>query len=265
MELQQRLCTQGDTLFRQRSYVPLPFLAVMILALWLEGSAALPLSASWIWACVAVSLAGQFIRADVVGHTPDGTSGRNTRVQVAKQLNTVGWYSVVRHPLYVGNGLMWLGLALLPGLWWLTLLVMLGFWLFYERIMLREEEFIKGEFGATFAAWAAVTPAFLPSFSRWQPWALTFSWKNVLRREFSGFFALVGLFVLLLVLREVFAGQSVAFSCGQKLALLAGLVSYLIIYVLRRWTRVSHERPRCPTALFTTEAQPRPMEDHSAE
>jgi protein-S-isoprenylcysteine O-methyltransferase Ste14 len=244
VELQHRLCKQGDTLFRLRSYVPLAFLGMMILALWLQGDESLPLAPLWIWACVAVSLAGQFIRADVVGHTPDGTSGRNTSVQVAKQLNTVGWYSVVRHPLYVGNGLMWLGLALLPGIWWLTLLVMAGFWLFYERIMLREEEFIKGEFGPAFLAWAEHTPAFLPRFSRWQPWTLSFSWKNVLRREFSGFFALAGLFVLLLVLREVFAGQSVELSRGQNLALLAGIAVYIVLYVLRRWTRVLHERPR---------------------
>lgn len=244
MELQQRLCRQGDTLFRLRSYVPLAFLGVMILALRLEGRDNLPLSASWIWACVAVSLAGQFIRADVVGHTPDGTSGRNTSLQVAKRLNTVGWYSVVRHPLYVGNALMWLGLALLPGLWWLTLLVMTGFWLFYERIMLREEEFIRGEFGEAFASWAALTPAFLPRLASWRPWELPWSWKNVLRREFSGFFALVGLFVLLLVLRGLFAGQDLDLSGGQKLALLAGLALYLLLFGLRRFTRVLHERPR---------------------
>ena len=31
------------------------------------------------------------------------TSGRNTHDQVADSLNTSGIYSIVRHPLYVGN------------------------------------------------------------------------------------------------------------------------------------------------------------------
>ncbi|MDP2359332.1 MAG: isoprenylcysteine carboxylmethyltransferase family protein [bacterium] len=243
MDLQDRLCREGDTLFRLRSYVPLLLLALMILALWLAPGPR-PLPAAWIWACLAVSLVGQLIRADVVGHTPDGTSGRNTSVQVAKRLNTVGWYSVVRHPLYVGNGLMWLGLALLPANWWLALLMMGGFGLIYERIMLCEERFIQGQYGEEFRRWAEETPAFLPRFSRWRPWDLAFSWRNVARREFSGFFALIGLFVLLLVLREVFAGRPVELSRGQNLALLAGLAAYATLFVLRRWTRLLHEEPR---------------------
>lgn len=244
MELQDRLCRQGDLLFRLRSFVPLVFLAVMLAAIGLQGPDNLPLSPAWIWACVAVGLAGQFIRADVVGHTPDGTSGRNTSVQVAKKLNTVGWYSVVRHPLYVGNCLMWLGLALLPGIWWLTALVMVGFCVFYERVMLCEERFIRGEFGTAFEEWASSTPAFLPRLSQWRPWALPFSWKNVVRREFSGFFAMVGLFVVLLVWRDVSAGQPVEFTPFQQGALGLGLGAYLAIFALRRFTRVLHELPR---------------------
>jgi len=243
MELQDRLCRQGDTLFRLRSYVPLAFLALMVLALWLERDAD-PAGPAWAWLCLAVSLAGQWIRADVVGHTPDGTSGRNTSVQVAKRLNTVGCYAVVRHPLYLGNALMWLGLALLPGIWWLALLVMAGFWLFYERVMLREEQFIRGQFGVAFADWAAATPAFLPRLPQWRPWELPFSWRNVLRREFSGFFALLGLFVMLQALRESFAGRPVIPGAGQIIALSAGVACYLLLYALRRWTRVLHERPR---------------------
>ncbi len=242
MRLQDHLCQQGDTLFRLRSYVPLLLLGLMVLAMWRHP--ALPVPAAWVWACALISLAGQIIRADVVGHTPDGTSGRNTSVQVAKRLNTVGWYSVVRHPLYVGNALMWLGLALLPGIWWLALLVMAGFAFFYERIMLREEQFIHGEFGQDFMSWAAVTPAFLPRMSQWKPWELGFSWKNVLRREFSGFFALVGLFAALLMLADVFAERSLELSPGTRMGLLVALGCYVLLYVLRRFTRVLHERAR---------------------
>lgn len=242
MRLQDHLCQQGDTLFRLRSYVPLLLLGLMVLAMWRHPSQ--PVPAAWIWACVLISLSGQLIRADVVGHTPDGTSGRNTSVQVAKRLNTVGWYSVVRHPLYVGNALMWLGLALLPGIWWLALLVMAGFAFFYERIMLREEQFIHGEFGPDFEQWAARTPAFLPRLSQWKAWELSWSWKNVLRREFSGFFALVGLFILLLALGEAFDGRPLHLSRLQQGLVMAALATYLLLFTLRRFTRLLHERPR---------------------
>lgn len=242
MRLQDDLCRQGDTLFRLRSYVPLLLLGLMVLAMWRHPAP--PVPTAWLWACALISLAGQVIRADVVGHTPDGTSGRNTSVQVAKRLNTVGWYSVVRHPLYVGNALMWLGLALVPGIWWLALLVMAGFAFFYERIMLREEQFIHGEFGEAFEAWAAATPAFLPRLSQWRSWELAFSWKNVLRREFSGFFALVGLFAALMALAEFFGGRTPTLSPGARLGLGLGLACYVVLYVLRRFTRVLHEKAR---------------------
>ncbi len=49
---------------------------------------------------------GFCIRALTIGTTPKGTSGRNTSEQIAEQLNTSGIYSVVRHPLYVGNYFM---------------------------------------------------------------------------------------------------------------------------------------------------------------
>jgi hypothetical protein len=103
---------------------------------------------------------------------------------------------------------------------------------------------IRGEFGQAFQDWAAVTPAFLPRLSQWRPWVLPLSWKNVLRREFSGLFALVALFVALHALREVIAGRPVVFSGGQRVALLAGLLVYLLLFALRRWTRLLHEQPR---------------------
>ena len=62
-------------------------------------------------------------------------------------LNTSGLYSVVRHPLYLGNYLMWLGVALFSRTWWAPVIVSLVFWLYYERIMFAEEEFLRRQFG----------------------------------------------------------------------------------------------------------------------
>jgi len=57
---------------------------------------------------IALSMFGFIIRAIAIGTTPKGTSGRNTKEgQVAESLNTKGIYSMVRHPLYLGNYFMW--------------------------------------------------------------------------------------------------------------------------------------------------------------
>ena len=99
-----------------------------------------------------------------VGYVPRGTSGRNTRKQVAEVLNTTGMYSVVRHPLYVGNFIMWLGISLFFHLWWFTLLIALIFWVYYEKIMYAEEAFLEEKFGEQFLALGRKNPAFYPSF-----------------------------------------------------------------------------------------------------
>src|SRR5262245_56418221 len=97
----------------------------------------------------------------------------------------------MRHPLYLGNYFLWLGVALLPRVWWVPVIVTLVFWLYYERIMFAEEAFLRQKFGAAFESWAWRTPAFFPAFRHWQPSRLCFSWRTALKRECSGLFALV--------------------------------------------------------------------------
>ena len=72
------------------------------------------------------------------------TSGRNTSEgQVADTINQTGMYSMVRHPLYVGNFIMWLGIALFTASIWFVLLFIAVYWLYYERIMYAEEQFMR--------------------------------------------------------------------------------------------------------------------------
>ncbi len=140
--------------------------------------------------------AGSF-GALTVGRTPASTSGRNTRRQVAESLNTTGIYSTVRHPLYLGNFLMALGVVLFPMTWWLVVIYGLAFWLYYERIMLAEEAFLRSRFGTAFEEWARRTPAFVPRLRGYVAPDLPFSLRNVLRREYNGAFAVVLLLTLL--------------------------------------------------------------------
>ncbi len=69
------------------------------------------------FACLALSYAGLVLRCLIVGFVPGGTSGRNTTEQRAVHLNTSGAYSVVRHPLYVANFVILLGVTLSLLVW----------------------------------------------------------------------------------------------------------------------------------------------------
>ena len=141
--------------------------------------------------CLAVAMAGQKVRGLCVGFTPRGTSGRNTKEgQVAESLNTLGMYSMCRHPLYLGNLLMWLGIVMYMGHLWFAVAFLLVYALYYERIMFAEEQFLRGKFGQAYLDWAAGVPAFWPALGRWKSPEVGFSLRNVLKREYNGFFAM---------------------------------------------------------------------------
>ena len=185
---------------------------------------------------LSVSFFGLGIRAFTIGHTPKGTSGRNTRGQVAETLNTKGIYSLVRNPLYLGNFFMGLGPALMVHEWWLTVIYVLTFWLYYERIIYAEESFLEAKFGTTFTEWARVTPCIQPKLTGYRKPDLAFSARNVLRREYNGFFAVV----LVLFMLETVADLSVLgrfeFEKEWLFLVAVSFAAWLTLRLLKRHT-----------------------------
>ncbi len=170
MSIREEFEIVGNWLFRWRSYLPL-LLLVLVIATLLSAPADMDELARDeeiidLWAAefvgLLISLFGLSVRALAVGYTARRTSGGNTREQVADSLNTTGMYSVVRHPLYLGNFIIWMGLSLPLESWQFSLMVALIFVLYYERICYCEEEFLRQRFGPQFVDWAARTPAFVP-------------------------------------------------------------------------------------------------------
>jgi protein-S-isoprenylcysteine O-methyltransferase Ste14 len=198
MASREQLARQGTWLYRHRGFLPLILLPLAFLAM-----SNVPLVGQsytddlfWELFCLLIALMGVAIRAIAIGYAPAGTSG-NTRVPRASRLSTSGMYSIVRHPLYLGNYFAWLGIALFPQSLWLVLVITMVFAAYYGRIAVAEEEFLRSVFGAEFVQWAANTPAFIPDLRRWRRPAGPFSWPAVLRREYSGLSAIVVCFFAL--------------------------------------------------------------------
>jgi len=244
MALREEFRKNGEWLFRWRSYLPLLLTVPFLLALAGFGHpyGRHPLGGKWENFCLAVSLAGLGIRFFTGGYVPVGTSGRNVKGQVAEVLNTTGIYSLVRHPLYLGNFLIWLGISLFLGLWWFTLIIVLILWLYYERIMFAEEEFLREKFGGAFTEWADQTPAFIPKFGNWVQPNLPFSLKTAVRKEYPGFFAMVAVFTLLKIAGEFLCRGSLWIG-WQWAAMFAGsLAVYLGVRHLKKrtdWLKVA--------------------------
>ncbi len=236
--LREELKESGTRLFRWRSYFPVAVLVLVLLLDYLVRPArsGLALSLAWDFVCLGIAFAGLVVRAITVGCVPQGTSVRSTKAQQAETLNSSGMYSIVRHPLYLGNFLVWIGLSLILADWVVTLIVILAFWLTHERIMMSEEAFLEGKFGPQFGEWARMTPAFVPRVGQWRRPNLPFSFRNVLKREYSGFFAIVCGFVVLRTWAIYLGTGEWRFDRVSEVALAIGVVVYLGLMFLKKST-----------------------------
>ena len=183
-----------------------------------------------------------------IGYTPRGTSGRNTKAgQVAEVLNTKGMYSLVRHPLYLGNFFMWLGIMIYVGNVWFTVVCCLLYWLYYERIMFAEEAFLRVKFGQAYLDWSVDVPSFWPRNLKWVAPDVEFSLRNVLKREYNGFFA------VFLSLAMVSAGKTYMHITQDwdavlhpfwQAALIGSFAIFFLLRSLKRYSRVLHVEGR---------------------
>src|SRR5690349_11951110 len=146
----------GHRLFQSRSLVPFVLSPIVLLALPESARVAIQLGDSGTLdverLALAIAFIGLLVRCLAVAYAPDGTSSRDTRALRAPALNTTGMYSIVRHPLYLGAGLMWVGIAMSLAVWWLVLIVLLIYGLYVERLMVVEEAFLAEHFPVDFAS-----------------------------------------------------------------------------------------------------------------
>lgn len=230
----------GNWCFRWRSYLPLLLIFLFLDALKTVWYSRFMDAGDRIWEffCLAVSLSGLAVRAYTVGSVPRNTSGRNVREQRAAALNTTGIYSLIRHPLYFGNLLMWLGAALFVRSWWLPLLTIFVFWFYYEKIMYAEEEYLRKEFGSEFTNWANRTPAFLPyRLKLWKKSELSFDWRIALRREYTGFFGVISVLALLKLMQDRLALGSFQVDSVWRAIFLFGFAFYVAVLTIKKKTK----------------------------
>ena len=236
----------GIWLFRWRGYLPLSMIGVL---LWGMRNFNYPyqshrLDELWEILCLTISFCGLGIRVFTTGYAPRGTSGRNTRRHVADVLNVTGMYSIVRHPLYLGNFLIWLGISLFVRSSGLSLIFILGFWLYYERIIFAEEQFLRRKFGEVYSEWAARTRAFLPRFKNWQSPSVSFSVRKVLRKEYQSFFGIIFTFTILEIIGDLFAVKRIELDLMWLILFSTGLTLYLILRILEKKTKILDSRGR---------------------
>lgn len=241
MALKNEFRTQGDFLFKYRSYLPLVILLAALLVYFFQDFHFIDSNKTvWELVCLVIALVGLLIRVITIGYSGDNTSGRNTAEgQIADEVNRTGPYATVRHPLYVGNYFMWLGLAMFTQNIWFIVAFTFLYWVYYERIMYAEETFLIDKYGSDYTDWSAVTPAFIPALGQWTKPKYQFSWRKVIRQEKAGILNLFLICFLFVAGREYLGDQTfLTIDRHWFYFLIGALLWYVIVKLIQKTTKV---------------------------
>jgi len=186
---QTRAARIGAWLFRHRSWLPLLFLGIVLVA----PGGATPLE--WIVGGILI-LIGEAYRMGGVAAAGTETRRRSRAVQ---RLVTYGVFAWSRNPLYNGNFLIWMGFVVISGVLWFLPVAILLFAIEYSLIVRYEEGVLESIFGEEYLSYKRRTPRWLPRPRSTRAEADGYHWAEAWRSEISTFLqyvVLVAVFVI---------------------------------------------------------------------
>jgi protein-S-isoprenylcysteine O-methyltransferase Ste14 len=232
MSLINEFENSGNWLFKYRSYLPLMILPLLFYSL-LTPLNHVTLNMLLLIG-LTISYIGECLRIYTIAFVPSGTSGRNTKKQIAFSLNKKGIYSTVRHPLYLGNFLIFLGPFIYTGNVYTIFIFILIFWVYYERIMFAEEAFLTEKFGKEYIEWSSKTPAFIPNIMLFSPIKSNFKISKVLLQEYPGIFGIIGIFTIIVAFRNYYYNLIPTLSEYWKIIFIFNIVFYISIRIIKK-------------------------------
>jgi protein-S-isoprenylcysteine O-methyltransferase Ste14 len=185
----------GGWLFKQRTSLPLPIVAALLLIPPPAGD----LNRTWLpLAGVPVVLLGELVRMWGVHYI--GAISR-TRTDRLGPLIDSGPFALVRNPLYLGNILLWLGFAVSARLIWLAPIVVVLLALEYHAIVRWEERLLETRMGEVYRQYMQRVPRWIPRLSAASaaPHGTAFSWRQTLYSERGTIIAIAAGYLLLAV------------------------------------------------------------------
>jgi protein-S-isoprenylcysteine O-methyltransferase Ste14 len=182
----------GAVLFRNRSWLPVPFLLV---ALFAPGNAS-----GWNWLAGGILIVlGEWVRLSGVAAAGTVTRRRSRNVQ---RLVTYGIFRWVRNPLYVGNFFIWMGFVVISGVLWFLPLAIVIFAIEYTLIVAYEEGVLESIFGQEYLDYKQTTPRWVPRPPA-QREAGPHDWGEAWKSEISTFMQYLALIVVFGIKQKV--------------------------------------------------------------
>lgn len=188
----------GNFFFQYRNWVFIP----LYLALFIPSAEVLstPYHAWLLVIGLTITITGQAIRGATIGLAYIKRGGLNKKVYAAN-LVTEGIFNHCRNPLYVGNILMLVGIGILSNSLLYVGLIIPLFLFIFQSIVLAEENFLRGKFGAEFDVYAKRVHRWLPVCKGLSATfkSMEFNWQRWLVKEYSSqFIWLLGITLILL-------------------------------------------------------------------
>lgn len=183
---------------------------------------------------------GLLIRQLTIGLVNINRAGKDKQVH-ADILHTDGLFSHSRNPLYLGNVLEILGLAILSNSL-IFLVIMFPFFVFiYQSIIIAEEDFLYKKFGQEYLEYKKRVPRWLPNLKgiRRTFQSMNFNFQRVLLKEYTTtFIALLAATLLIIKLYYYFYSSTFISSLPYFIILIALLI---ITYFIIRYLKKSHK------------------------
>ncbi len=155
----------SKTVFKYRSYSPIPFLILMFL---FQQATLQSLVIGFI-----VALIGEGFRLWGVSYA--GSETRTTGDVGGTYLVISGAFGHVRNPLYLGNILLYVGIgimsnALFP---YLQIFALIFFYIQYRLIIIAEEKYLKSTFGKAYEKYYNSVPRLIPRITKYKDETVT--------------------------------------------------------------------------------------------
>lgn len=110
--------------------------------------------------------------------------------------------------------------------------------------MFAEEQFLRKKFGEAYLSWANTVPAFIPKFSGYKKPVLSFSIRNVIKREYPSLFGILVIFsvfdLVSVYFNEPVSNFMEAIRLPQIILFGGGLIFYVLVRIIVKTTKLLH-------------------------
>jgi hypothetical protein len=157
-------------------------------------------------------------------------------------LTTCGPYRIARHPFYLANLLIDIGICLISGNLWVLCLYILAFLLIYVPTIRMEEKSLKEVHGDEFVRYAREVPALIPFRLHRILGRQDLSWNNIVReKEVSRILRILAIPLYFIIVHIILSGHE-GRVVSLAIAVLSALVLNVASMVIRKFESPKYSR-----------------------